>query len=151
MILISRRSEAKVGPNFLLKIVGAKSSIVFDFLKLLTFTFLYYRKQPQGQIFGAGGAIIQKKNKEKEKGKGKEERREKRKKERGEFNLEDPMFLFNFHSFLKNYKIKILNSLKDWLERENGAGGTRWRPPSQSAFVHDGQISTAPHLIHYHS
>ena len=45
------------------------------------------------QIFGAGGAIIQKKNKEKEKGKGKEERREKRKKERGEFNLEDPMFL----------------------------------------------------------
>jgi hypothetical protein len=34
------------------------------------------------QIFGAGGAIIQKKNKEKEKGKGKEERREKRKKER---------------------------------------------------------------------
>ena len=44
------------------------------------------------QIFGAGGAIIQKKNKEKEKGKGKEERREKRKKERGEFNLEDPMF-----------------------------------------------------------
>ena len=45
-----------------------------------------------GQIFGAGGAIIQKKNKEKEKGKGKEERREKRKKERGEFNLEDPMF-----------------------------------------------------------
>ena len=33
------------------------------------------------------------KNKEKEKGKGKEERREKRKKERGEFNLEDPMFL----------------------------------------------------------
>ena len=42
------------------------------------------------QIFGAGGAIIQKKNKEKEKGKGKEERREKRKKERGEFNLEDP-------------------------------------------------------------
>ena len=46
----------------------------------------------QRQIFGAGGAIIQKKNKEKEKGKGKEERREKRKKERGEFNLEDPMF-----------------------------------------------------------
>ena len=45
------------------------------------------------QIFGAGGALIQKKNKEKEKGKGKEERREKRKKERGEFNLEDPMFL----------------------------------------------------------
>ena len=45
-----------------------------------------------GQIFGAGGAIIQKKKKEKEKGKGKEERREKRKKERGEFNLEDPMF-----------------------------------------------------------
>ena len=45
------------------------------------------------QIFGAGGAIIQKKNKEKEKGKGKEERREKRKKERGELNLEDPMFL----------------------------------------------------------
>ena len=44
------------------------------------------------QIFGAGGAIIQEKNKEKEKGKGKEERREKRKKERGEFNLEDPMF-----------------------------------------------------------
>ena len=44
------------------------------------------------QIFGTGGAIIQKKNKEKEKGKGKEERREKRKKERGEFNLEDPMF-----------------------------------------------------------
>ena len=44
------------------------------------------------QIFGAGGALIQKKNKEKEKGKGKEERREKRKKERGEFNLEDPMF-----------------------------------------------------------
>ena len=40
------------------------------------------------QIFGAGGAIIQKKNKEKEKGKGKEERREKRKKERGEFNFE---------------------------------------------------------------
>jgi len=30
-------------------------------------------------------------------------------------------------------------------------GNTRWRPPSQSAFVHDGQISTAPHLIHYHS
>ena len=96
---------------------------------------LYYR-----QIFGAGGAIIQKKNKEKEKGKGKEERREKRKKERGEFNLEDPMFPINFHSFFqifdfflpKNYKIKILNSLKDWLERENGAGGTRWRPPSQS-------------------
>ena len=54
-----------------------------------------------GQIFGAGGAIIQKKNKEKEKGKGKEERREKRKKERGEFNLEDPMFLFNFHSFFQ--------------------------------------------------
>ena len=53
------------------------------------------------QIFGAGGAIIQKKNKEKEKGKGKEERREKRKKERGEFNLEDPMFLFNFHSFFQ--------------------------------------------------
>ena len=48
--------------------------------------------QIEGQIFGAGGAIIQKKNKEKEKGKGKEERREKRKKERGEFNLEDPMF-----------------------------------------------------------
>ena len=46
-------SEAKVGPNFLLKIVGAKSSIVFDFLKLLTFTFLYYRKQPNKQ--GAGG------------------------------------------------------------------------------------------------
>ena len=45
--------------------------------------------------------IIQKKNKEKEKGKGKEERREKRKKERGEFNLEDPMFLFNFHSFFQ--------------------------------------------------
>ena len=44
------------------------------------------------QIFGAGGAIIWKKNKGKEKGKGKEERREKRKKERGEFNLEDPMF-----------------------------------------------------------
>ena len=37
-------------------------------------------------------SAIQKKNKEKEKGKGKEERREKRKKERGEFNLEDPMF-----------------------------------------------------------
>ena len=55
----------------------------------------------QGQIFGAGGALIQKKNKEKEKGKGKEERREKRKKERGEFNLEDPMFLFNFHSFFQ--------------------------------------------------
>ena len=53
------------------------------------------------QIFGAGGAIIQKKNKEKEKEKGKEERREKRKKERGEFNLEDPMFLFNFHSFFQ--------------------------------------------------
>jgi len=53
------------------------------------------------QSFGAGGAIIQKKNKEKEKGKGKEERREKRKKERGEFNLEDPMFLFNFHSFFQ--------------------------------------------------
>ena len=50
----------------------------------------YYYKR---QIFGAGGALIQKKNKEKEKGKGKEERREKRKKERGEFNLEDPMFL----------------------------------------------------------
>ena len=48
--------------------------------------------QTEGQIFGAGGALIQKKNKEKEKGKGKEERREKRKKERGEFNLEDPMF-----------------------------------------------------------
>ena len=48
------------------------------------------------QIFGAGGAIIQKKNKEKEKGKGKEERREKRKKERGEFNLEDPIFPINF-------------------------------------------------------
>ena len=47
---------------------------------------------PKRQIFGAGGALIQKKNKEKEKGKGKEERREKRKKERGEFNLEDPMF-----------------------------------------------------------
>ena len=45
------------------------------------------------QIFGAGGALIQKKNKEKEKGKGKEERRE--------FNLEDPMFLFNFHSFFQ--------------------------------------------------
>ena len=44
---------------------------------------------------------IQKKNKEKEKGNGKEERREKRKKERGEFNLEDPMFLFNFHSFFQ--------------------------------------------------
>ena len=44
-------------------------------------------------FFGAGGVIIQKQNKEKEKGKGKEERREKRKKERGEFNLEDPMFL----------------------------------------------------------
>ena len=54
-----------------------------------------------GQIFGAGGAIIQKKNKEKEKGKGKEERREKRKKERGEFNLEDPMFPINFHSFFQ--------------------------------------------------
>ena len=53
------------------------------------------------QIFGAGGAIIQKKNKEKEKGKGKEERREKRKKERGEFNLEDPMFPINFHSFFQ--------------------------------------------------
>ena len=53
------------------------------------------------QIFGAGGALLQKKNKEKEKGKGKEERREKRKKERGEFNLEDPMFLFNFHSFFQ--------------------------------------------------
>ena len=57
------------------------------------------------QIFGAGGALraalIQKKNKEIEKGKGKEERREKRKKERGEFNLEDPMFLFNFHSFFQ--------------------------------------------------
>ena len=50
------------------------------------------QKERRGQIFGAGGAIIQKKNKEKEKGKGKEERREKRKKERGEFNLEDPMF-----------------------------------------------------------
>ena len=50
-------------------------------------------KCPRRQIFGAGGALIQKKNKEKEKGKGKEERREKRKKERGEFNLEDPMFL----------------------------------------------------------
>ena len=37
-------------------------------------------------------SLIQKKMKEKEKGKGKEERREKRKKERGEFNLEDPMF-----------------------------------------------------------
>ena len=49
-------------------------------------------RSSEGQIFGAGGAIIQKKNKEKEKGKGKEERREKRKKERGEFNLEDPMF-----------------------------------------------------------
>ena len=49
-------------------------------------------KLSERQIFGAGGAIIQKKNKEKEKGKGKEERREKRKKERGEFNLEDPMF-----------------------------------------------------------
>ena len=48
--------------------------------------------QSSRQFFGAGGAIIQKKNKEKEKGKGKEERREKRKKERGEFNLEDPMF-----------------------------------------------------------
>ena len=59
------------------------------------------RNQVEGQIFGAGGAIIQKKNKEKEKGKGKEERREKRKKERGEFNLEDPMFLFNFHSFFQ--------------------------------------------------
>ena len=54
-----------------------------------------------GQIFGAGGALIQKKNKEKEKGKGKEERREKRKKERGEFNLEDPMFPINFHSFFQ--------------------------------------------------
>ena len=36
-------SEAKVGPNFLLKIVGAKSSIgnflVFDFLKLFNFCF----------------------------------------------------------------------------------------------------------------
>ena len=53
------------------------------------------------QIFGAGGALIQKKNKEKEKGKGKEERREKRKKERGEFNLEDPMFPINFHSFFQ--------------------------------------------------
>ena len=50
------------------------------------------RGRQEGQIFGAGGALIQKKNKEKEKGKGKEERREKRKKERGEFNLEDPMF-----------------------------------------------------------
>ena len=60
-----------------------------------------YTRNRQGQIFGAGGAIIQKKNKEKEKGKGKEERREKRKKERGEFNLEDPMFLFNFHSSSK--------------------------------------------------
>ena len=39
------------------------------------------------QIFGAGGAIIQKKNKEKEKGKGKEERREKMKKEGGEFQF----------------------------------------------------------------
>ena len=36
----------------------------------------------QGQIFGAGGAIIQKKNKEKEKGKGKEERKEKEKEKR---------------------------------------------------------------------
>jgi len=42
----------------------------------------------RGQIFGAGGALIQKKINEKEKGKGKEERREKRKKERREFNLE---------------------------------------------------------------
>ena len=58
-------------------------------------------RHSKGQIFGAGGALIQKKNKEKEKGKGKEERREKRKKERGEFNLEDPMFLFNFHSSSK--------------------------------------------------
>ena len=53
---------------------------------------LHYISLVIRQIFGAGGAIIQKKNKEKEKGKGKEERREKRKKERGEFNLEDPMF-----------------------------------------------------------
>ena len=64
-------------------------------LKVLRYTrsHLKYR-----QIFGAGGALIQKKNKKKEKGKGKEEMREKRKKERGEFNLEDSMFLFNFHS-----------------------------------------------------
>ena len=33
--------------RFLLKIVGTKSSIVFDFLKLFTFTFCYYRKQPK--------------------------------------------------------------------------------------------------------
>ena len=67
----------------------------------LRFIVFSARRRIQGQIFGAGGAIIQKKNKEKEKGKGKEERREKRKKERGEFNLEDPMFLFNFHSFFQ--------------------------------------------------
>ena len=69
--------------------------------KKITFSHSLSRKPSEGQIFGAGGAIIQKKNKEKEKGKGKEERREKRKKEREEFNLEDPMFLFNFHSFFQ--------------------------------------------------
>ena len=45
-------SEAKVGPNFLLKIVGAKSSIGIPSIRFsetfITFiTFCYYRKQPE--------------------------------------------------------------------------------------------------------
>ena len=79
---------------------GAAARYVFCVLVVLYLP-SHYSTTPQWQIFGAGGALIQKKNKEKEKGKGKEERREKRKKERGEFNLEDPMFLFNFHSFFQ--------------------------------------------------
>jgi len=34
-------TEATVGSNFLLKIVGAESFIVFDFLKLSTLNFCY--------------------------------------------------------------------------------------------------------------
>ena len=41
-------SEAKVGPNFLLKIVGAKSSIVFD---LLTLTSFLLQSSPYVQCF----------------------------------------------------------------------------------------------------
>ena len=57
-------------PSWLTVRVGASSVGTFLLLQIC-----------RRQFFGAGGAIIQKKNKEKEKGKGKEERREKRKKE----------------------------------------------------------------------
>ena len=47
----------------------------------------YFRADPfRSLLVGLRAALIQKQNKEIEKGKGKEER--------GEFNLEDPMFLF---------------------------------------------------------